>query len=392
MASSNRDWAWLPINILDSIVEKLNQFSNYMQFSAVCKQWRRAALEDNGLQKQRLSILKTCRNKLPMLMIQTEENQGKKRHLFSVTEGITYELELPFPCHSRFVGSSFGWLFTLEKPLALTLLNPFSGHLVPLPIFKDPLGEFKFWIDHLPDYFIWKGILLSDPFSSSHNYEVLVIYGGMRKLAFVRSGDDSWSFISTKRNFVFSDIISHKGQVLGVGIWSELVHIDLVGGGVKVMIKGSTAFSNATFLVESQEGDLLLVQIFWKYVEDDDEEDKNNFHTKTLKFKVFKLVHSIEKEEATWIQIHSLGDQALFLGDNHSVCVSTLEFPRCQPNCIYYSDYVPTGSPPYAGDRLGDDSGVFNLEDGSFQSHYASNPSENHMLPPIWFVPNLKVA
>ncbi|PSR93453.1 F-box protein [Actinidia chinensis var. chinensis] len=382
MSSSYRDWAWLPKNLLWSIVETyLDQFSDFMRFSSVCQQWRCVTLENNHRHKQTLNIFKACHNKLPMLLMGTKENHEEKRLLFSVTEGITYEVQLPSPCHNRFFGSSFGWLFTMDKTI-ITLLNPFNGGAVPLPAFKDPFGYFEDYMDEIRDYFVEKGMILSDPCLSPNNFKVVVIYSGMCKLAFYTSGDDSWNFINTERDYVFSDVIYHKGQVYAVNCWSELVKIDVSGGVHKVMTKISSVCAQVTYLVESQEGDLLLVQRFWK--------SENNSHSKTIEFKVFKLVYPIGEAQTKWVEIKNIGDQALFLGDNHSLAVSTSEFPGCQSNCIYYTDQHHVIVPPYVCHGPDDDLGVFYIENGKFQSQYLLDFSVKHMLPPIWFVPNLK--
>ncbi|XP_057475953.1 F-box protein SKIP23-like [Actinidia eriantha] len=387
MVSSYRDWAWLPKNLLWSIVETyLDQFSDFMRFSSVCQQWRCVALENNHRHKQTLNILKASHNKLPMLLMGAKGNHDEKRLLFSVTEGITYEMQLPSPCQNRFFGSSFGWLFTVDKTI-ITLLNPFTGGAIPLPAFKDPFGYFEDYMDDIGDYFIEKGIILSDPFLSPNNYEVVVIYGGMCRLAFFKLGDESWNFINTKRDYVFCDVIYHKCQIYAVNCWSELVKIDVASGVDQVMTKRSRVCAQVAYLIESQEGDLLLVQRFWKSIDVDDE---NNSHSKTFKFKVFKLVYPVGEAQEKWIEIKNIGDQALFLGDNHSLAVSTSEFPECQSNCIYYTDQNHVIIPPYVCHGLDDDLGVFNLEDGKFQLHYIPDLSEKQMFPPIWFVPNLK--
>ncbi|XP_057462831.1 probable F-box protein At1g44080 [Actinidia eriantha] len=379
MDSSYRDWAWLSQNLLASIEEKLGQFSDFIRFITVCGNWRLVALESNSSHKHRLNILKACHNKLPMLMIETKENHPEKRVLFSVTEGITYEVQLPLPCDNRFFSSSVGWLFTIDKTMTITLLNPFTNGVVTLPVLYDPLGEFLVWLNTHPDYFVVKGILSSDPLLNPNNYEVVVIYRGMRRLAFFRSGNDGWNFINLEPYYVFVDIIYHKGEVFAVDSWGKLVRIEVASGATnyRVVIRRDNYCAQVAYLVESQEGDLLMVQRFWK-------------NRKTFEFTVFKLVYQIgEAHEAVWTHVKNIGDQALFLGDNHSVSVSTMEFPECQPNCIYYTDQNHNRNPPYAYHGVDDDSGVFNLEDGSFHSHYVPDPSEKHILPPIWFVPKL---
>ncbi|KAI8564845.1 hypothetical protein RHMOL_Rhmol03G0214100 [Rhododendron molle] len=389
MSSSNRDWAWLPINLLYSVAEKIVKFSDYKHFSAVCQRWRHHALQlATDDYKQRLHILKTCHNKLPMLMIDTKENrESDERCLFSVTEGITYRVQLPLPCNKRFLGSSFGWLFTVEeKTMVIILLNPFTGGVIPLPPLKDPHGHYEDYIDDYPEHFVSKVVLSSDPFLSPNNYEVVVIYEGMHRLAILESGKDSWNFVD-RAPFVYSDVIYYpEGQGRGlyaVNYWRELVKIDLASSTKEVLTKKTAANAQVTYLVQSQEGDLLLVERFWLKPDCD--------IWKTWRFMVFQLLHSIgETEAATWVPIKSLGSQALFLGDNHSVCVSTSEFPECLPNCIYYTAQHHIDIPPYVCQGIDEDSGIFNLEEGSFQSHYLSDPFNMNFLPPIWFVPNMK--
>ncbi|PSR92646.1 F-box protein [Actinidia chinensis var. chinensis] len=202
----------------------------------------------------------------------------------------------------------------------------------------------------------------------------------MGRLASFRSGNNSWNFINLGQSYVFVDIIYHKSQVFAVDSWSKLVQIEVASGATNY--RGMTVRSNCcaqvAYLVDSQEGDLLMVLRFWK-------------NCKTFEFKVFKLVYQIgEAHEEVWAHVKNIGDQALFLGDNPSVSVSTMEFPGCQPNCIYYSDQNHNHIPPYAYHGVDDDSGVFNLEDGSIHSHYVPVPSKKRILPPIWFVPKLK--
>ncbi|KAH7854991.1 hypothetical protein Vadar_019918 [Vaccinium darrowii] len=243
MASSHRDWASLPLDIIYSIREKLVQFSDYVRFIAVCQQWRHCLEQDTGDYKQRLHIL---------------------------------------------------------------------------------------------------------------NAKVKDFYA--------------------------------------VSYWDELLKIDIASGTEKVLTKKS-AVNNAqvTYLVQSQDGDLLLVQRFWtepfKYSDNPDEKIMD----KTFRFAVFKLLHPTGETGATWVQIKSLGEQALFLGDNHSLSVSKLEFPECLPNCIYYTEqyHVEFGS-LYFFPGVDEDSGIFHLEEGSFRTHYISDPFGKNVLPPIWFVPNMK--
>lgn len=68
----------------------------------------------------------------------------------------------------------------------------------------------------------------------------------------------------------------------------------------------------------------------------------------TSSFKIFKLLGlgsssdnsgcNNDQQIIKKVEITSLGDDTLFLGDNYSLCVSASHFPGCQANCIYYTD------------------------------------------------------
>ncbi|KAI8528605.1 hypothetical protein RHMOL_Rhmol12G0160800 [Rhododendron molle] len=113
----------------------------------------------------------------------------------------------------------------------------------------------------------------------------------------------------------------------------------------------------------------------------------------TTGFKIFKLL-DLGKLTA-YVELKTLGDNALFLGDNHSTCVRAAAsngFPRVQPNSIYLTDHALsyyTFQPNTL--RVPADMGVFNLEDQSLGKYY--DPDNNLfrlvcVTPPVWFLPS----
>ena len=86
-------------------------------------------------------------------------------------------------------------------------------------------------------------------------------------------------------------------------------------------------WNHKTYLVESSEGDLLRVI---RVIEDE-------YHYEMIiKFVVYKLVDFCG--DPHWAEVNSLGNDALFLGDNHSISVVASNFVGCQPNSIYFCD------------------------------------------------------
>ncbi|KAK2983549.1 hypothetical protein RJ640_023083 [Escallonia rubra] len=393
MASSAFGWAWLPSELLDLILDRLLEFTDYVRFCSVCKPWRLIALgedeSDNSgyhqLHKQRHCILKSCRNKLPMLVIPTKHNTDDLRSFYSILDGKLHDLPLPLPCETRFFGSSHGWLFTIDKSFVITLINPWSGKTILLPEFKDPWEKYRDWLD-VYDKFPGKAILSSDPCMNPCGYEIVIIYLGSMELAVFRSGDNAWTFLTQKKDYFFCDVVYYKGLFHAVNHLGEMVCVEDGTDRVVVEPTLSPRDISTIHLVESIQGDLLMVQRFTELNEN--QEPADVFKCKTVDFKVFKLLRSDDQARLTWVQIESIGDQALFLGDNHAVCVSTSEFSGCKPNSIYYTEhyfdefgYVPCGTD--------DDNGVFDLGNRRLELHYVPDPSHKPLLPAIWIVPNL---
>ncbi|CAK9184268.1 unnamed protein product [Ilex paraguariensis] len=387
MAFSVLCWAGLPKDILDLILDHIIQFSDYIRFCSVCKSWRSVGLEDNNyhhLHIQRLRILKACRSRLPMLMIPPTISNKENQSFYSVTDGVILDLQLPMSFNRRCFGSSHGWLFTMEKPMVIVLLNPFSGRTIHLPELKDPETVYQFWVDKDDhEYFVSKGILSSDPCRDVDNYEVVVIYSDNRKLASFKSGDETWQFFNLTKGYFFSDIIYYEGQLHAINNFGGLMHIDTISGAGKIIIKPTRRMEcRMTYLVKSYERDLLMVQ---KFMEENEHDD---MHYKASDFKIFKMVHSTQMRTPSWVEINSIGDQALFVGNNYSLTVSTSDFSGCSSNCIYYTDHYLAITGHYVPHGPDDDTGIFNLRDRSFGSHYIAD--REHLIPPIWIVPNLK--
>ena len=86
-----------------------------------------------------------------------------------------------------------------------------------------------------------------------------------------------------------------------------------------------------------------------------------------------------------WMEIKSIGDSALFLGDNTSLSAMA-------SNCIYCpDDYdgIPIGP---LGPR---DAGLYNMESGSFTPHYRTDDVRLLKMakrPPIWLFHPLSLS
>ncbi|XP_024177691.1 F-box protein At2g26160-like [Rosa chinensis] len=317
-----------------------------------------------------------------MLMIPSE-SQGKRK-LYSISEQKVYNnFELPQACNStrRCCGSSNapGWLVAVdqlgEHQLSTTLVNVFKRDVTPIRL---PLLDFNAQ-SHWFRVFSPKVILSADPIANPDNYVVVAVYDRVSRSAFIKGGQTIWTYLEV-RSF-FTDAIFYKRKVY------------------------------AGYLVETTKGELLHVRRFLKQKDVPRDHyfhyEDNEFWTES--FKVYKVVFD-ERDESIveHVELKSIGDKALFVGGNHSMCVSASNFPGCQPNSIYYTDdLIELGEVRLVDDgsidmddifslvKLEDetisngpsDMGIFNLEDGSITQHYSLNPWHRNIPPAIWIMP-----
>ncbi|KAI8569433.1 hypothetical protein RHMOL_Rhmol02G0278700 [Rhododendron molle] len=79
----------------------------------------------------------------------------------------------------------------------------------------------------------------------------------------------------------------------------------------------------------------------------------------------------------------SLGDNALFLGENASISVDASRFPGIKANCTYYTDnyweFYEQGGANHTG--------IYCLKDGSKSACYEEE-SFNPICPPLWVSPS----
>ncbi|KAE9464915.1 hypothetical protein C3L33_03167, partial [Rhododendron williamsianum] len=327
------DWASLPAHLLDAIEEKLIDLPDFIRFAVVCKPWLYAATIDNQRKQQHRALL--AHKQIPMLMVPSSDPKDnnsdgegqEKRSLYSIT---------------RF----------------------------------DPYTDFSEM-----EYDIIKVVLSADPYMAPDSYQVAAIYSVFSLVALIKSDDAAWTYISQEQLRLASDVIYYESHFHVIDEWCGLTKIKSFSGidhsiELEAIIKPDQTMIFSSYLVESSTtGELLNVV---RYLEPKGENDQYV----TWYFKVYKLSHSSEQPHPTWVEIESIGGDALFLGDNYSFSLLASQFPGCWPNSIYFtSDFVMV-QPERPGDM-----GIFNLVDKSFRMHYTHDPSHNGMPPPIWIVP-----
>ncbi|KAE9453332.1 hypothetical protein C3L33_14766, partial [Rhododendron williamsianum] len=323
-----------------------------------------------------------------------------RRRLYSVTENkILSSLELRVPYRRRCCGSSHGWLATVnEEDSGITLLNPFSGRALSLPkVGCEPYNINPAMRHNLKYEYDVKKVILSCGDPSSDEFVVVAIYSMCNALAYIKPGR-SKHWIKIKGGN-YSDAIYHQGIFYVMDKYSGVLYLDVRDYSEP---KGRLVVNHTTrrhpfkayIVVLSTGKDLLLVERFLK-------KKGRPARWVTSSFKIFKLGFvcgsgssisgGSQQFAKEWVEINSLGDDTLFLGDNYSLSVTASSFPGCQANCVYYTDdvYTDTSAPWYPyGPR---DMGIYSFVDGSLAPHYEFKKKQMKvpMPPPIWIVPTL---
>lgn len=382
------DWSELPKHLLDSVLGRLELLADYLRFSIVCKSWYCIA-KDNKNKRGNMQ----CCHPPPMLLIHTDEVDTWK--VYNVMDNKLLDLQLRVP-NTRLCGSSKGWLIFVENNFAVTLVNPFfrvrgrrerENSIIHLPPLSPPSKTDQYYRKRF-DHYVHKAIISADPILNANDCIVVVITQPFWQLAFIRLGKDTtWNYIDGRlRGRGFHDIVFREDKFYGVQSDSRLLSFEIntdFNSNLKLVARGiRTDHYTKTYLVYSNEKELFLVR---RHVIFDQE---NGIRT-TLKFVVYKLNSS----NCKWTKENTLGDAALFLGDNSSFSVLPSTFRGCLPNCIYFSHDYDSVKGQF-GPLGPHDFGVYNVKDRSFlpiDTTHASTLVKMSNQPPIWILPTFQL-
>ncbi|XP_020249662.1 putative F-box protein At1g65770 [Asparagus officinalis] len=421
----------LTIDLLKLIAEKIANHADVLRFGAACREFRSIIMNNLQLLPPKLPLclcaLPSKPPPLPLLM-QFRDNEWENINFFSLSDGRNHgEFLVPEIGNKWVVGSSHGWLFTVDtRGRDIHLLNPLTRAQIPLPsldAFVHPRGGFT--DSEYNDFgFVEKAILSSDPSNKRRNSVdgddcviAMAIISNPCVLSFCKVGDDKWTNVEGSLTQL-QDVIYYKGQIYAVNYEGIAVVYDFAGDKkMKQIANAPDMLIDDRYLVESIHGELLLVVRMLDYGDDEDDGHDNDEEDKvvyeTTDFLVYKLesvdepinpegvhfmtVNGIAERgnfQFKWVEIESLGDQALFLGQNYSLCVPAVEYQGCKPNCIYFTDHG-LGNRNIARGNLNDeeiskesicDMGIYDFGDESFQRF--SQLNVKYHAPPIWISPN----
>ncbi|CAL9126743.1 unnamed protein product [Musa acuminata var. zebrina] len=380
------DWSKLSIDISSLIHGELSVL-DYIRVGAVCKQWNFAC-----------KLKYHCPTKKPQSpwLVLPGECDTTTIKFFSILEKKTYKIPCPEPMiHRRvYIGSGHGWLVTVDDICNMHLLNPLTGAQIPLPpvttlpfvsarhnshgqiiefVVEVPYGAniistLVFSFERMRCIFFQKAVLSAAP-DVDDNCLIMMICNNWKHLVVGRARGEAWKCISLYHHY--TNIIHRNGKFHSISdtgiveVWEHdgsILRPRIIGSKIRYFLN---QFMH--YLVESLDGNLLLI-----VRAQEDIKPSDNF-----------LGFSLDEKEHKWKKVSDLHEQTLFLGYNHSMCLSATNFPELQHNCIYSTNnklmYYQHGS---------HDMEIFYLKEKKTQQIYQLERQLN-WPPPIWLTPSL---
>jgi hypothetical protein len=272
----------LPQDILIDIFSRL-QILDLARAGFVCSSWRSAYTSLLNLGKHYKQAQTPC-------LLYTCEYAGKNvACLYSLAEKRVYKLPLTGPLlRGRFlIGSSLGFLVTVDERSEMHLVNPITGEQIGLPsvttieqvkpIYDDTgalhMYEYSFHtakkvfcppkivaLDELRKFLQHKAFVLLD--TSTKSLIVVLIHNPHRQLSFARIGDDSWTWLPP--HAFFDDCTYKDGLLYATNTDGEIHAFDLSGPKVTCkMIVGRFEVEKCSsmYIVQAPWGDREYFQI-----------------------------------------------------------------------------------------------------------------------------------
>lgn len=352
---SMADWTKLPEDLLNFIAKRLETPFDIQRFRSICSSWRSSVVPP-----------KRHRPRFPVyphdgITTISSDFYLSKRRMFLIKSGSTETEPL-------------GWLIKIEEDANFTdkvqILNPLARdrfgalpesfpkvlNLSSLHVFELVQEYVLYQINYpeqsskcgLENLYMEKAVLLRRD-DELNDFMLLTIHVS-GKLAIFQSVPKIWTVIDDMPS-PYDDVILYKENLYAVDNVGSTV---LVGMDLSVRVIAYPIFGgDKKFLVESR-GDLIMVDM---YLSTDYDIDGDFESVGTVKLKVYKL----DGAKREWVEVESLGDQVLFLGDDCKFSLSAKDVCLNRGNCIFFANLCGQYNEFYGKYDIG----VFDLENSS---------------------------
>nr|XP_023890191.1 F-box protein SKIP23-like [Quercus suber] len=208
-------------------------------------------------------------------------------------------------------------------------------------------------------------VVVSDS-KKDQDFAVMAVHTGA-KLGVWKMGDKKWTNIDDGRErALYDDAVYYKGKFYAVDITGLAISVDS-SMKIKKVVHPLPRFGfghggQFKYLVKSPD-ELFLVDKYYDVEREMFEDERLDFDSESSDFPLYLMVYKLNEEECEWVKVESLGDLALFVGDDCSFCVSVNDYVGCKANCVYFTE--DSFSKGGRDDYPGYDTGLFDLEDGT---------------------------
>ncbi|KAJ3680724.1 hypothetical protein LUZ60_017002 [Juncus effusus] len=405
-------WSDMSNDVLEYVTSFL-PFTDQKRFSAVCQSWRYVTKQKRYPPAPQL----------PWLVLD-ENKETKKRNFFNITEKRHYSIDIPELYGQYICGSSYGWLFTVDKRINIRLLNPFTRECFELPHFtcyeyhqpaSHPEGSVpsthydydepaslpegsvedargctfkqlreeivqKAVLSHDPnkrswectfrdirEIFVQRAVLSHDPKKRS-DFTAMIVFGEYSVLLMWKPGERVWSAIDLHEGF--RDVIYFRGKFYAVSSMAAIYAVEVGSRPKRILtVPEHDIDCEWPYLVDFK-GKLLLVLRLHR----DFKKPGNKF-----------VVYEVDLKKGTYREWNDLHSHAIFVGNNSSVVIGPRKI-SCIRNGIYFNDMCKSYRWRYREHY----SGVYNMVSRTWRRHRSK---KNHVLDArnaalMWFTPN----
>ncbi|KAL6641653.1 hypothetical protein ACP70R_019834 [Stipagrostis hirtigluma subsp. patula] len=386
-------------DVLMSIFATL-EIPDLVRAGSVCSNWRSAYKSLSGLGQHK-------KQQTPCLLYTSESAGENVACLYSLAEQRVYKLTLPAPpIRSRFlIGSSNGWLVTIDESCEIHLINLISGQQVNLPSVitiehvkpiynaSGSISMYEYsWlcgskVHHPPsiltpaelrERLCYKAFVYFD--EATGGYIVVLIHNPYHQLSFARVGDDKWTWLPPYTDYL--NCMYEDGLLYAVTSWGE-IHAFEFGHHiitVKIIMKIQETYEkDNSYIIQAPWGDLLHIHRLTDYIDYHPQADPMKV---TEKIEIYKVDIAGEKV----VEVNCLHGHVLFLGHNQSLCLRAEAYPSLKANHAYFTDDNEYWIKACKSNRR--DIGVFNLDNNNREELISTQLWSNWPVP-IWITPNL---
>uniref|UniRef100_A0A0D3GHK4 Uncharacterized protein n=1 Tax=Oryza barthii TaxID=65489 RepID=A0A0D3GHK4_9ORYZ len=347
---------------MDMLLEilRLLECPDVMRCAAVCTAWR-AAYRD--LRRRGIAASRQT----PCLIYRSAAAGLNAIGMYSLSDQRPYTIPIPDPISEQhWFGSSNGWLITADCRSDIILLNPITGRRIALP----PATTMQ----HVTLVLNEEGFLTND------DCIAMLIHQPYDQLSFAKVGGNSWNWLAV--DYTFVDCIYHDGWFYAVTSMGVIHAFNLHGPSVvhkTIFPRIQDNNMHQEYIVQAPWGGLLRI---YRTVDILAKEQRHNQVVRTLGFRVYR----VSLDEQKLVRMTGIGEHALFVGHNASVCLSVKDHPTLMPNHVYFTDDDFETVFSFKSSRR--DVGVCNIENNTV-TKVVYPELWIYSLPPIWFTPSL---